>query len=199
MEDQPLEDAELVERAQSGDIEAYEELVRRYQELAFRTAYLITRNAADAEDVAQEGFIKAHFALGRFRPGAPFRPWLLRIVANEARNRRKSAGRRAGLALKAAGAGASGEMTPSPEDIALAQEQRRTLLEAVNRLREEERLAIAYRYFLNLSEAELAEALGCPRGTVKSRLSRALGRLRTVLSGLAGGPASLPGREVADG
>ena len=81
----------LIERACHGDIGAYEELVRQHQDLAYRTAYLITGGAAEAEDAAQEAFVKAYYALGRFRAGAPFRPWLLRIVVNEARNRRKAA------------------------------------------------------------------------------------------------------------
>ena len=68
--------------------------MRAYQGIAFRTAYLLSGNAADAEEAAQDGFVKAYRALGRFRRGAPLRPWLLRIVANEARNRRRSAGRR---------------------------------------------------------------------------------------------------------
>jgi RNA polymerase sigma-70 factor, ECF subfamily len=78
----PLEEDELVARAQAGDVEAYEALVQRTQAIAFRTAYLVTGNAADAEEAAQDAFVKAHRALGRFRRGSPFRPWLLRIVAN---------------------------------------------------------------------------------------------------------------------
>ncbi|MBM3679416.1 MAG: siderophore-interacting protein, partial [Actinobacteria bacterium] len=84
----------LVDRARRGDGHAFAELVRPHQELAFRAAYLITRNAADAEEATQEALVKAHRALGRFRRGAPFRPWLLTIVANEARNRARSANRR---------------------------------------------------------------------------------------------------------
>src|SRR5207253_8737509 len=94
VEGRPAEDAVLVERAQHGATEAYGELVRRYQALATRTAYVITGLSAEAEDAAQDGFTKAYFALARFRTGAPFRPWLLRIVANEAKNRRKAAGLR---------------------------------------------------------------------------------------------------------
>ena len=125
---EPEED-ELVARAQAGDVEAYEALVQRTQAIAFRTAYLVTRNAADAEEAAQDGFLKAYRALGRFRRGAPFRPWLLRIVANEARNRRRSAGRRAALALRAAEA-SSGDAAPSPEATVLDAERRRELLDA---------------------------------------------------------------------
>jgi RNA polymerase sigma-70 factor, ECF subfamily len=177
----PQAESELVERARRGDDRAYEELVRAHQGIAFRTAYLVTGSAADAEDAAQDAFVKAYRALGRFRPGAPFRPWLLRIVSNEARNRRRSAGRRAGLALRAAGEDPSGGAAPSPEGALLASEQSGALLAAVNGLREEDRLVIACRYFLDLSEEETAAALDWRRGTVKSRLSRALGRLREQL------------------
>jgi RNA polymerase sigma-70 factor (ECF subfamily) len=159
---------------------AYEELVRRYQDVAVRTAHLIAP-AADADDAAQEAFVKAWIALPRFRIGAPFRPWLLRIVANEARNRRRSAGRREGLAIRATVDRPSDDAAPSPEAAALLVERRASLLAAVNRLRDEDREVIAARYFLDLSEAEAADVLGIPRGTVKSRLSRALARLRASL------------------
>lgn len=149
--------------------------------MAFRTAFLITGTAAEAEDAAQDAFVKAWYALGRFRPDAPFRPWLLRIVANEARNRRTAAGRRVNLALRAWERDPNGDAAPSPEAVALRGEQRAMLLAAMNRLRAEDRLVIGYRYFFDLSEAEMATALDCARGTVKSRLSRALGRLRDAL------------------
>src|SRR5439155_14212074 len=97
----PLDESELVARARRGDGDAYEELVRAYQGIAFRTAYVLAGSAADAEEAAQDAFVKAYRALWRFRAGAPFKPWLLRIVANEARNRRRSAGRRTALALRA--------------------------------------------------------------------------------------------------
>ena len=181
MEDRPLEESRLVAAAQAGDTQAYQALVEEHQTIAFRTAYLITCSAADAEEAVQDGFVKAFRALGRFRPGAPFRPWLLRIVANEARNRRRSAGRRAGLALRAAEDRRPGDAAPSPESAVLADETRTALLRAISGLRDEDREVIGARYFLDLSEAETAEALGLPKGTVKSRLSRALGRLREQL------------------
>jgi RNA polymerase sigma-70 factor (ECF subfamily) len=167
-----------VERARRGDGAAFGALVRDNQELAFRTAYLITRNAADAEDAAQEGFVKAYRALHRFRPGAPLRPWLLQIVANEARNRRRSAARRDSLALRAAAQAPSGDAAPSPEGQAVAADERRRLLELVEALPEDQRLVVALRTFLDLSEVETAAVLGVRPGTVKSRLSRALERLR---------------------
>ena len=189
MEGRPLEatqpDSHLIEQARQGNAAAFGLLVLRYQEVAFRVAYLIAGDAHDAEDIAQDAFIKAYAGLARFRSEAPFRPWLLQIVANEARNRRRSAGRRAHLALRAAvdqRNAVSGDAAPSPETAALADEQRHVLLDALDTLRQEDRQAIAYRYFLDLSEAEMADALGCARGTVKSRLSRALARLRDQLA-----------------
>src|ERR671937_2331374 len=97
----PLTEHELVERARGGDGAAYAALVRDHEETAFRIAYVICGNAADAEEAAQEAFVKAYKALGRFRAGEPLRPWLLAIVANEARNRRRAAGRRTALAARA--------------------------------------------------------------------------------------------------
>src|SRR5262245_1433487 len=176
----PLDERELVARAQRGDVDAYEELVRAYQGIAFRTAYVLAGSAADAEEAAQDAFVKAYRALWRFRAGAPFKPWLLRIVANESRNRRRSAGRRTALALRAAQV-PSGEAAPSPEAALIGAERREQLMAALDRLGESDREAIACRYFLDRSEAETAAALGIRRGTVKSRLSRALERLRTEL------------------
>jgi RNA polymerase sigma factor (sigma-70 family) len=176
--DRPLAETELVALAQGGDPRAYQTLVEEHQTIAFRTAYLITGSAADAEDAVQEAFVKAFYALGRFRPDAPFRPWVLRIVANEARNTRRSAGRRERLALRATEDPLSGGAVPSPEAALLGSERRAELLAAVEELREEDRLVIGCRYLLGLSEEETAAALDWRRGTVKSRLSRALGRLR---------------------
>ena len=181
MVDRPLDEAGLVERARRGDLDAWETIVRRYQGLAFRTAYLLAGNAADAEEAAQDGFVKAYRALGRFRRGAPLRPWLLRIVANEARNRRRSASRRERLALRAAHQDRPGDAVPSPEAALLARESHERLLAAVEALPEEHRDAVACRYLLELSEEETAAALGIRKGTVKSRLSRALARLRETL------------------
>jgi RNA polymerase sigma factor (sigma-70 family) len=163
------------------DLDAYEQLVREHQTIAFRTAYVITGSAADAEEVVQDAFVKAYRARGRFRPGAPFRPWLLKIVANEARNRRRSAGRRARFELAVAEERPSGGAAPSPEAALLVREERARLLAAIDTLGEEQRAAVACRYLLGLSEAETAAALGCRPGTVKSRLSRALARLEEEL------------------
>ena len=180
MEGRPLEDAELVELARGGDVPAYEELVSRYQGIAYRVAWLVARQAGEAEDAVQEAFVKAYYALPRFRSDAPFRPWLLRIVANEARNRVRSSRRRDGLVLRAAAVDLGGA-APSPETAALEREDAEALTRAMEQLRESDRMVIAYRYLFELSEAEMADALGVRPGTVKSRLSRALGRLRAEL------------------
>lgn len=181
MEGRPLEDAELVELAKGGDVRAYGELVDRYREISFRTAYLIARNGADAEDATQDAFVKAYYALDRFRSAEPFRPWILRIVSNEARNRRRSAGRRERLALRVVERRGPGDAAPSPDAAAIAQETRRTLVAALEMLPERDREVIACRYLLELSEAETAATLGIRPGTVKSRLSRGLARLRREL------------------
>jgi RNA polymerase sigma factor (sigma-70 family) len=169
-------DHELIERARAGDAAAYGDLVRRYERVAFRTAYVVCGDATDAEDAAQDAFVKAYTSLPRFRRGAPWRPWLLRIVANEARNRRRSAGRREHLALRAARAeprlDAAGPEVPDRE-----------LLDALARLEPAHREIVVLRHLLDLPEAECAEVLGCRKGTVKSRLSRALTRLRAELEG----------------
>jgi RNA polymerase sigma factor (sigma-70 family) len=181
VEGRPLLEREWIEAARRGDASAFEELVRHYQEIAVRTAYLVVGDADEARDAAQDGFLRAHGALGRFREGAEFRPWLLRIVANAARNRRRSASRRTDLALRAFRDAASGDAAPSPEALILADERRRELMAAVNGLRLEDRLVIALRWFLELNEEEMAAVLDCPRGTIKSRLSRATSRLRAAI------------------
>jgi RNA polymerase sigma factor (sigma-70 family) len=180
VEGRPLEDSELARRAREGDDVAYEELVKRHGQIAFRVAWLITRDPAEAEDAAQEAFVKAYYALPRFRPDSPFRPWLLTIVANEARNRARSTRRRQGLTLRAA-AVSDGDAAPSPETAALAQEDREVLVAALNKLSPHDREVIGYRFLLGLSESETADVLDVRLGTAKSRLSRAMARLRAVL------------------
>jgi RNA polymerase sigma-70 factor, ECF subfamily len=179
MEGRPEDESNLIARAQGGEQAAYEEIVRRFQQIAFRTAYVITGSVDDAEDAAQEGFVKAFKALGRFRPEASLRPWLLKIVANEARNRIRGSGRRKQLELRVAEGFRPGDAAPSPEAVAVAADERERLLAMVNALAGDDRDVITCRYFLDLSGEETAAALGVPEGTVKSRLSRALARLRS--------------------
>ena len=181
MESRPPDESTLVARARRGEAAAYEELVRMHQAIAFRVALVNAGDRADAEEAVQDGFVKAYHALGRFREGAPFRPWLLRIVANEARNRRRSAGRRAGMTLRVAGAATSGDAASSPEAAVLDRERRTELLDAIGRLDDRDRDVLVHRFLVGLDEQETAEALGIRRGTVKSRTSRALDRLRAEL------------------
>jgi RNA polymerase sigma-70 factor (ECF subfamily) len=171
-------DEALVARAKDGDADAFGELVTRYRELAFRVAWVVAPGG-EAEDAVQEALVKAWFALARFREGAPFRPWLCRIVANEARNRVRSARRRDALALRDAGAT---PRVPPPDDAAVAREDAELLVAAMNRLKPDDRLVVAFRWLFEMSESEMADALDVPPGTVKSRLSRAMTRLRDALA-----------------
>jgi RNA polymerase sigma-70 factor, ECF subfamily len=175
----------LVDRAKRGDVGAFEALVAHHQGAATRLAAVIA-GSADAEDIAQEAFVKAYRALDRFHDGATFRPWLLQIVANEARNHLRSSGRRARLALRSVSLAAP----ISPEDAAVATDRRAALMTALDALPDRDRLVLSCRFLLGLSEAETAAALDCPPGTVKSRTSRALERLRAQLE---------PVQAVADG
>jgi RNA polymerase sigma factor (sigma-70 family) len=182
----PLEEQQLVLRARDGDVGAYERIVEEYQHIAFRAAYLMTRNHEDAEEAVQEGFVKAFAALDRFRVGAPLRPWLIKIVINEARNRRRGTGRRARLELRAVeGFKVSGAYSASAEAQVLVMDERAALLDAVESLADRDRAVVTCRYLLDMSERETAEALGWRLGTVKSRLSRALERLRRELEATA--------------
>ena len=183
VEGRPLDEKSLVDRAKNGDTSAYTELVRAHQEVAFRVAYLVLGDRAEAEDATQVGLMKAYRALGRFRSEADFRPWLLRIVRNEALNRRRSAGRRERLALKIAFDPVSGGAAPSPETVVVQQDGRRQLMEAVQSLPPRLREVIELRYFLGLSEAETASSLRLALGTVKSRGSRGLKQLRLRVGG----------------
>lgn len=126
--------------------------------------------------------MKAYYALGSFRAGASFRAWLMAIVRHEALNRARSASRRTTLVTRVAGERSSGDAAPSPEAAVLAAERGATLGAALGSLPPRDRAVIALRYFEDLSEKEMAVALDCPPGTVKSRLSRALSKLRSALS-----------------
>ena len=175
------DDDELIRRAKGGEGEAYAVLVRRHQQVAFRTAYAVCGDAAEAEDATQEAFVKAYRTLGRFRAGEPWRPWLLQIVANEARNRRRSEGRRRHLVTRVARGGGATEVPP-PDVAVLLRDERSALAQAIARLDPPHREVVVLRHLLDLSEAECAAVLSVPKGTVKSRLSRALDRLREDLA-----------------
>jgi len=169
------DDAALVGRARAGDPDAYAVLVHRHAPMAMRTAALLGAGA-NTEDVVQEALVKAYRSLDRFRDDRPFRPWLLRIVANEAHNAHRSAARRAARELR----------TWQPELLDPAtevvdREAKEELLAAIGRLPDKLRRVVTCRFLLELDEADTALVLAVPRGTVKSRLSRGLARLRVEL------------------
>jgi len=172
-----IDDAEAIARARGGDLDAYTVLVARYTLRAHRAAFLLGAGE-ESDDVVQEAFVKAFRHLSRFRTGEPFAPWLLRIVANETRNVARSRRRRAALALRLPSVESSAAAPDGPVDEALAAERRAWLVAAVNALPDRERQVLVCRYFLDLSEAETARVLAWPLGSVKSRTSRALKRLR---------------------
>jgi RNA polymerase sigma factor (sigma-70 family) len=155
-------------------------LVARYTLRAHRAAWLLGAGE-DADDVVQEAFVKAFRGLARFRAGEPFAPWLLSIVANETKNLLRSRHRRDALALRLSALEPAAVTADTPFDDAVAGERRARLLAAVNALPDRERLALVCRYFLDLSEAETAQVLHWPLGSVKSRTSRALNRLRGLV------------------
>ena len=132
--------------------------------------------------MVQEAFVKAFRHLSRFRAGTPFGPWLLRIVANETRNLTRSRRRREALALRLGTAGPGGTAAGGPVDEVLAAERRARLVAAVGALPGRERQVLVCRYFLDLSEAQTAQVLAGPLGSVKSRTARARTRLRGLLA-----------------
>ncbi|MGW1541136.1 RNA polymerase sigma factor [Streptomyces sp. NPDC002309] len=176
----------MIARVRAGDPEAYAELVRAHTGIALRAAAALGAGA-DAEDVVQQAFVKAYCALGRFKNGSAFRPWLLSIVANETRNTVRTAARQRTLAGREAAFAGPEPLIPDAADPAVATletERRTALVAALDKLSEEHRLVVTYRYLLEMDESETAQALGWPRGTVKSRLNRALRKMGRLLPDL---------------
>lgn len=163
-----MHEVELIRRAQAGDRQSFAELFRRHVEKAVRTAHAVTRDWEVAEDAVQEAFLRAYTALPSFRVGEPFQPWLYRIVVREAL---RMARRQQKLVPVAE--------LPEPvvplsvEGEALANLRRRQIQAAVYALDERRRLPIILKYYVGLTEAEVARVLGLPLSTVKSRLYEA--------------------------
>jgi len=181
-----MEEQEAIARLKRGDIGGLAALVRKYQVQAVRTAYLIIRDRALAEDIVQAAFLRAYERIGQFDAGRPFGPWFLRSVVNDAV--KAAARRERQVSLEA---GSEGEETsladlladpgPGPEDLVETEEIRQTVWAALGKLPPVQRAAIVLRYYLDLSETEMADELACPPGTVKWRLHAARKRLRTLL------------------
>jgi RNA polymerase sigma-70 factor, ECF subfamily len=167
-------EAKLIAQAQQGDATAWEMLVRQHQEAAFRLGYLLLHSPAEAEDVAQEAFVRAFLALDRFDGERPFRPWLLQITRNLAKNRLRSLSRYWQMVQR-------WWQEPDIEPTPVGRDEAAQLWRAVQRLRPVAQEVIYLRYFLEMSEMETAVALNIPAGTVKSRLHRALQQLKGVI------------------
>jgi RNA polymerase sigma-70 factor (ECF subfamily) len=172
-----LIDTDLIARARAGDTPAWETLILQNQEAVFRLAYLILGDHADADDIAQETFLRAYRALPGFDLTRAIRPWLLSIAANLARNRLRSVGRYLAALQRA---WLADPHSQRPASVIESDDSAR-LWQAVRRLSPSDQEVIYLRFFSALSEAETAQALQVAAGTVKSRTHRALERLRVVI------------------
>lgn len=186
-----MDEPTLIRRAQNGDTAAWEPLVLAHQQAVFRYAYLLLGDPDEAEDAAQETFLRAWRYLSRFDPARPLRPWLLSITSNLASNRRRSTGRYFSALMRAF----RDEPPPASLEEKSAQRlQADQLREAVQTLNATDRQIVYLRYFLDLSVAETAETLNIAQGTVKSRLNRALDKLKTIIH--RDFPVLIEGREA---
>lgn len=174
-----VRDAELAALAQAGDREAFGELVARYAPQARRVARAILGNAADADDAAQDGFLAALKHLGRYDPTRPFGPWLMRIVANAARDRwRRRKVRSAEAISPTLPAG-----QPGPDRTAESRLFDEALRSALDRLPEQQRLAVVLFDVEGYTHREIARILDIPEGTVRSHVFHARRALRKALAG----------------
>ena len=164
------EERDLIHAAQNGSKEAFEGLYRRHWRSAYRAAYLVTHDAAASEDIAQEAFLAAARALGRFDRGRPFAPWLHRIVVNRSIDWTRARQARAEVLVDA---------PDEPTDA--AEPAPGVLLAALAALPPDQRAVVVLRYMLEYTPGEIAEMLALPRGTVNSRLRRGLDSLGTRL------------------
>ena len=179
MSDQNLLDEQLVERVQRGDKNAFNLLVKKYQQKVVNLVARYVNNPGDVPDVAQEAFIKAYRALPTFRGESAFYTWLYRIAVNTAKNYLTSQGRRPPSSDVEAdeaeyyGGGEALQEVATPENLALTDEIKRTVFSAIEALPEDLRTAITLREMEGLSYEEIAEIMDCPVGTVRSRIFRA--------------------------
>jgi RNA polymerase sigma-70 factor (ECF subfamily) len=178
----PGTEAALVRSAQGGDPAAFEKIVRAFQRPVYRLAYGLTRNAADADDLAQETFVRAYQALDRFRAGEPLYPWLARIVTNLAFSLFRTRRRRPETSIEPmVEAGAQWGVDDDPADHAARGERERRVQAAFEKLTQEHQVVLALRAVQDLSYEEIAATLRVPPGTVMSRLSRARAELKRLL------------------
>ena len=168
-------DAEIIQLVLAGEIDAFDELVRRTRRPAYRLARRITRNHEDADDVVQDSYVKAYRALQRYDPDRAFQPWFLTIVARSALSRIRERKRRATVPLDEPGpdgVALSEKIPDAPMDVA-GRQRLMDVEEALWKVSEEHRAILALRVDGDLPYAEIASALDLPVGTVMSRLARA--------------------------
>ena len=174
-----MDETTLIQRATNGEAAAWEPLMLAHQEPVFRFAYLFLGDADDAEDITQETFLRAYHNLKRFDPTRPLRPWLLSIAANLARNRYRSAARYLAALTRSFRAEPTSRF--DVEQHTAHHQDADQLWKAVRQLNADDQQVIYLRFFLDLSTAEAAQALDVAEGTIKSRLNRAVGRLRVII------------------
>jgi len=184
---EPGDEAALVVAAQGGDRAAFGRLVKLYQRAVYRVAYGITRNASDADDLAQETFVRAYQAIGRFRVGEPLHPWLARIAVNLAFSLHRQRKRRPETALEPlVEAGHEFAGSDDPAENVARNERDRHLNAAFEDLSEEHRTILVLRVVEGMAYDEIARTLRLPAGTVMSRLSRARAELKARLKARTG-------------
>jgi RNA polymerase sigma-70 factor (ECF subfamily) len=178
-----LDSEALIRRCQHGDPLAIEVLIRRYQNYVFRLCYLVMRNEQDAEDITQETFVRAFRALPRFeiREGTSFEAWLYRVAVNACRSRMRRRWYQV-LPWPDPAPQIASEPEEQPERCLIRGERRDRVLAAIDCLGDKHRLVVILRYYGGLSNEEIAQALGIPCGTVRSRLHVARRRLRDLLT-----------------
>jgi RNA polymerase sigma-70 factor (ECF subfamily) len=169
---------QAVEDLRRGGEAGLEFLMAAHEVRALRVAYAIMGSRASAEDAVAEAFLKAYRNIGRFEAGRPFGPWLLRIVTNEALQATRRAKRAERLYALL---GRQERRAPDPVEVVETNEVRRRVIAAVRELAPNERAAVTLRYLLDMDERSVAETLGWPLGTVKTRLHRARAQLRDRL------------------
>ena len=186
-------DRQLVERAQAGDKRAFELLVEKYQRKLARLLSRFIRDPAEVEDVTQEAFIKAYRALPAFRCDSAFYTWLYRIGINTAKNYLMAMGRRAPTSTEVEAEEAEGfeegeqlRDINTPESLLLSNEIARTVNSTIESLPEELRTAIQMREIEGMSYEDIAKAMDCPIGTVRSRIFRAREAIAEQLRPLLG-------------
>ncbi len=181
------DDAGLLRAAQGGDQAAFTEIVRRYQRAVYRLAYALTRNTSDADDLAQETFVRAYQAIGRFRVGEPLYPWLARIATNLAFSLFRRRRRRPETPLEPlVEVGQQWAVEDDPAARVEESERARHLQAAFADLKPEHQAILALRVVEEQSYEVIATTLGVPVGTVMSRLSRARAELRARLAARTG-------------